>query len=88
MSEEQNNNISRDENNRMRTRVRRNGKIYEARPVEYIDDEGNKRTIIKMVEYVVTEEILKRREESIKRMREEREREKFKKSNKNFISLF
>jgi len=66
------------------TRIRRNGKAYESRPVKITRDDGSTIIIVKMVEVVDTEE---------KKMNREKYKASIKKKNKpkkssGFISLF
>lgn len=74
------------EQNRPRTRVIRNGKKYEARPVEVSLPNGETKIVIKMMEMTVTEEMIQRQKES--RQKAIETESKPKKKNENFISLF
>lgn len=74
------------EQNRPRTRVIRNGKKYEARPVEVSLPNGETKIVIKMMEMTVTEEMIQRQKES--RQKAIEIESKPKKKNENFISLF
>ena len=67
-------------------RVIRNGKRYQATPVEVKLNDGTTKIVVKMVEVVITEEMKERRN---KRIAESKAKKgKTKKKNENFISLF
>lgn len=74
------------EQNRPRTRLIRNGKKYEARPVEVSLPNGETKIVVKMMEMTITEEMIQRQKES--RQKAVKTESKPKKKNENFISLF
>ena len=75
------------EQNRPRTRLIRNGKKYEARPVEISLPNGETKIVVKMMEVVVTPEMIEKRKENRQKAIQAGSKTK-KKKNENFISLF
>tara|TARA_B100001287_G_C22684266_1_gene532324 strand:- start:4953 stop:5168 length:216 start_codon:yes stop_codon:yes gene_type:complete len=67
-------------------RVIRNGKRYQATPVEVKLPNGETKIVVKMMEVIITDEMKERRN---KRIAEEKaKKNKPKKKGSNFISLF
>lgn len=75
------------EQNRPRTRLIRNGKRYEARPVEVSLPNGETKIVVKMMEVIVTPEMIEKRKENRRKAIQAGSKTK-KNKNKNFISLF